>query len=69
MSEEQLLPCPFCGRGALCDVRDFNDETADCGAAYVYCPECQIEQPYRRNKAEAIAAWNQRTPTKEPNLV
>jgi Lar family restriction alleviation protein len=72
---EKLLPCPFCGGGAFvhrCE-HAFHD-------AKIRCAGCQAEGPIfdvddgeaneaGRNEAEAIAAWNRRTPAPEGEAV
>lgn len=57
-----LKPCPFCGGEArLLDARPNHP-------AFVYCIDCDVStsgmarRPLRRDNAEAIAAWNRRTP-------
>ena len=65
MSEEKLLPCPFCGG----EVQLFKDDWNKYGA---YCVECEatvgvhLDKGWRAilaNKEEAIAAWNRRAET------
>lgn len=58
---EQLKPCQ-CGGRAILYVRDFTDDQANVGEAYVECLGCGIEQPFRKTAELAIAAWNTRTP-------
>lgn len=58
----QLKACPFCGGKASLFEREFTDHEADYGNAYVWCETCLAENPYCQNAAEAIAAWNTRTP-------
>ena len=61
MSEElKLLPCPFCGGTNL----------RVCTGEYVHCPDCGTDGPFficmkgdEDHTAEAIAAWNRRTPS------
>lgn len=56
---EKLLPCPFCGRTALIeDGRNDRPWVVQCNN-----PNCHA-QPFMDHadtKAQAIAAWNQRT--------
>lgn len=52
MTEPKLLPCPWCGEAA---------EIIDHGSSYrVVCSTCW--PPWGDTRAEAIAAWNRRTP-------
>jgi len=68
---EKLLPCPFCGGEA--SVHRCEHAFYD---AKIRCAGCQAEGPIfdvddgeaneaGRNEAEAIAAWNRRTPAPE----
>lgn len=57
------LPCPFCA-GEV--VADRGKTKWNAGCADVDCPGFQVGFPYAC-KAEAIAAWNTRTP--DPSLV
>lgn len=64
-SEQLLLPCPFCG-GTVESVRDFkhNDYSVACTrgkTCYV-----QPRTPNYKTRADAIAAWNQRTALPAP---
>jgi len=54
--KEELLPCPFCGGDA-----DFGTRPNERAWWSLHCSECTA---YRcgPTKAEAIAAWNTRTP-------
>lgn len=65
--EPELLPCPFCGGQAFCESPSYGR-----GYWYVACDDCRAEGPPSKNgqdcgEAEAIAAWNRRTPLKEKN--
>ena len=51
----ELKPCPFCGSENL--YVHTNIEESD-----VFCPECETNGPVHNSDAEAIAAWNTRTP-------
>lgn len=53
MSEEKLLPCPFCGSKS---VRPYNIE----GLAMVACEKCCAKTSFFHEKAKAIDAWNRR---------
>ena len=60
MSAENLLPCPFCGGGAVILRRTLGDGWGDLYLAT--CQKCSAEGLGSSNEAEAIAAWNRRTP-------
>lgn len=57
MSDNDLLPCPFCGtdKVAVCQ-----SERTD-PVFWVECIRCNAEAQPSADKAEAIAAWNTRT--------
>jgi Lar family restriction alleviation protein len=59
MSDETLLPCPFCGNA---DLHTFFEQTEEYNKR-VACPNCGIGQPSStyNSKAKAVAAWNTRT--------
>lgn len=74
MSAEDLLPCPFCGGAARVWMPEY-PLNVDCGDATVSCSECDADGPaigldmdvdtladWPGLEAEAIAAWNRRTP-------
>jgi Lar family restriction alleviation protein len=59
----ELLPCPFCGSDG--------EEVSVCGHLRasghndgwnVRCYVCHVETAYEETKAEALAAWNRRSP-------
>ena len=54
MSETKILPCPFCGGEA--EIR------TNFVHHFAICKECNTVSDYMNSKAEAIAAWNRRTP-------
>lgn len=54
---EQLLPCPFCGGEA-------SGEFFSQNAWSIFCDKCHASAAMCETKAEAIAAWNTRTPPK-----
>ena len=61
---QELLPCPFCGCGPSNDehaqqVQFYREISAPNG--YVWCEGCGAEGPWRKDRDEAIAAWNHRT--------
>lgn len=51
--QSELLPCPFCGDSALLQ---------GLGAHNVICTNCNVLTPDFDTAAEAIAAWNRRSP-------
>lgn len=51
----ELLSCPFCGGAAT--VRGYS------GLFWGRCGRCDTNGPPKTTEAEAIAAWNTRTPT------
>lgn len=59
MSNEELLPCPFCGGEAIVKHIDSRDDW------WVWCRGCNIQRPSVKNivhtRDEAIASWNRRT--------
>lgn len=56
----ELLPCPFCSDGGQLQVQRTGavDEWWHC----VFCDRCCTYGPTAGTEAEAIAAWNTRTP-------
>lgn len=63
---EELKPCPFCGGEAKVEIglHNFDDAQVDCQQCGASGP-LHDEAPFRDgardyNRAEAIAAWNQR---------
>jgi Lar family restriction alleviation protein len=74
---EKLLPCPFCGSEARLCMPAY-PLASDCGDAMVSCNICDADGPntlidmavhdladWPGVEAEAIAAWNRRTPAPE----
>ena len=61
MSEQKLLPCPFCGGESVCSEEYSNDvpaiATNKCSAG---CLECSINTFAYRDEKEAIRDWNKR---------
>jgi len=61
MTQDSLLPCPFC---SSTDVKPRNDDVAYLPPAtrYVLCRGCGASGANVETEAEAIAAWNRRAP-------
>ncbi|WP_080654839.1 Lar family restriction alleviation protein [Bradyrhizobium japonicum] len=61
----ELLPCPFCGSEAI----ETSHPSCDCcGKAWngeVCCTKCEASVSHLDTSAEAIAAWNRRSPLHE----
>lgn len=59
VSEGALEPCPWHG-----DHRDLLMESSGPSCFWIVCnrSSCGCEGPYARTEAEAIAAWNRRSP-------
>jgi Lar family restriction alleviation protein len=62
---ETLAPCPFCGATGddlmlFCDPREERDNSGP--SRRVQCAGCNVEAPFYSTQAEAIEAWNRRTP-------
>ena len=58
--DENLKPCPFCGKSEHIKVMEFPTDIADIGVVHiVYCTYCggQIRNP---NREDAVKAWNMR---------
>lgn len=51
-----LLPCPFCGAQDAHFQSEYDDESV------FVCAICDARGPMKRSHAEAIAAWNTRSP-------
>ena len=51
---EKLKKCPFCGG----EARTAWQETLDLW--YVLCKRCGVTTDFKRERAEAIEAWNRR---------
>lgn len=63
---ETLAECPFCGATGddlmlFCDPQEGLDNSGP--SRRVQCAGCNVEAPYYSTQAEAIEAWNRRTPT------
>jgi Lar family restriction alleviation protein len=68
-TDEQLLPCPFCGEA------DAFSERADFSSSYIVCNNCQARGPIECQDSDeeeepgrdsAIAAWNNRMEAVRP---
>lgn len=59
-----LLPCPFCGGSAIIEMQD-NLRDLRIWGGYApwtaHCVVCGADGPKRKEKRQAIAAWNTRT--------
>lgn len=59
----ELKPCPFCGETWRITSERF---IPDAELPYVVvCASCGIMGPKRLTRAEAIEAWNRRTPSRD----
>ena len=60
MSEEQLLPCPFCGGEARWIGGYFYDQTS--AGEHVFCTACGVKMPryWPKRTVGAKGAWNTR---------
>lgn len=66
MSDQGLLPCPFCGDVAYLDAAEVDDpslepEDREVVAWSVGCSCCVFHGPHSTEES-AITAWNTRTP-------
>jgi Lar family restriction alleviation protein len=61
-AEKTLLPCPFCGSGAIIEyVPRLTTLMPDChGAHYIECAGCSASIAGGPKLSEAVAAWNRR---------
>lgn len=58
MSDERLLPCPFCGGEAICIERASN-------YPYIYgvmCIDCHCRTSFGKDTDKVIKTWNTRKP-------
>lgn len=64
MSEQQttegLLKCPFCGGRPIINWEESCNLQHDHN--YVSCADCDADSKWCPTPAEAVAAWNRRTP-------
>lgn len=56
MSEEKMLPCPFCGADA--DYRHVNLHQGGEPLNAVFCLECRMRGPRATDEGRAIHGWN-----------
>lgn len=66
-NKPERLPCPFCGTDTELSVSDNGVGTFWVICDNIKAEKCGCEGPYRGSEAEAITAWNRRTPPK-PSL-
>lgn len=61
LTDDRLLPCPFCGAKAylITNPRNPENESELIGPALVQCWDCDASQ-MSQDEDEAIAAWNRR---------
>lgn len=65
MTKPDLLPCPFCGSEAnVCHLISKNEPT-EYG---VSCVSCLANKRWYDTEAEAVEAWNTRTPTESAEV-
>jgi len=57
---EKILPCPFCGSRAEITYDDTAGYMGGSSDEYILCRKCLASGPYRKNKEDAIKAWNTR---------
>jgi len=59
-----LLPCPFCGGEPKLRTHRSGEDSME---AYVECPTCEVRTTYYEDSyapvADAVGAWNRRTPS------
>jgi len=62
MTQDSLLPCPFCGGAAI--QEDLQLAIGGEGEPYwlISCSDCGIPSSEGCDEREAIAAWNRRAP-------
>ena len=54
----KLADCPFCGEPPFAPIYDDHP----INKWLVICDECETEGPHKHTEAEAITAWNRRSP-------
>jgi len=59
MTQDSLLPCPFCGDIALLEGLGNRRGGLDRN---IICTNCNVMTPDYLTEAEAIATWNRRAP-------
>jgi Lar family restriction alleviation protein len=62
MSDTELKPCPFCGGEDLAVIKDPRDQWLPWYLVLCNADDCHTLGPARRNKPDAITAWNTRQP-------
>lgn len=60
--DEKLKPCPWCESTDAHHQSDYGDESQ------FVCAVCDTRGPMKRSYAEAITAWNTRTPSRNDVL-
>ena len=64
MENENLKPCPFCGRK---DTLHFDRyKSNDSWWGYIECTECIATGPVAKLKKDAVEAWNRRPVNADP---
>lgn len=58
--DEELKPCPFCGRSTYLAVKEFEDAdyVPSKYLAWVNCNNCFAHGPEKGTREAAIEAWN-----------
>lgn len=64
---ERLETCAHCGSTETPDVQIGHQGSVDEPYYYVTCEPCDASVGWSKNRAEAIAAWNRRTPSQSPD--
>ena len=54
----KLRACPFCGSKEHIHIDKYNND--GYWWTYVECEECQANGPVRKQKRDAVIAWNER---------
>jgi Lar family restriction alleviation protein len=62
LPRDPLKPCPFCGEAGQVEQQGGGPMSSSLDWFCVRCPECDAHTDGGRTEAEAIAAWNRRTP-------
>ena len=64
-----LKPCPFCGGEGYLVERNYSDDKADAGNAYVECRQCGAESAWRLSASDAAHYWNTRQAEEQIKLL